>query len=75
MPRQEKIKFTITQDGMVKEEVQGVYGDACENLTKRVEDALGHVHFREETTDRYVNNTIQEQQNVTLQYYQDSVEG
>ena len=66
MPRQEKIKFTIRQDGMVSEEVQGVYGDACENLTKRVEDALGHVYFREETTDRYVNNTIQEQQNVTL---------
>ena len=52
MPRQEKIKFTITQDGMVKEEIQGVYGDACENLTKRVEDALGHVHFTQETADR-----------------------
>ena len=44
----------------------GVYGDACERLTKRVEDALGHVHFTQETTDRYVNNTVQEQQNVTL---------
>ena len=51
---------------MVSEEVLGVYGDACENLTKRVEDALGHVHFREETADHYVNNTVQEQQNVTL---------
>ena len=66
MPRQEKIKFTITQDGMVKEEVQGVYGDACESLTKRVEDALGHVHFTQETADRYTNNIVQEQQNVTL---------
>ena len=56
MPRQEKIKFTITQDGMVKEEVQGVYGDACENLTKRVEDALGHVHFTQETAERYTTN-------------------
>ena len=72
---QATIKFTIRQDGMVKEEVLGVYGDACERLTKRVEDALGHVHFTQETTDRYVNNTVQEQQNVTLQYYQDSVEG
>ena len=63
---QETIKFTIRQDGMVKEEVMGVYGDACERLTKRVEDALGHVHFTQETTDRYVNNTVQEQQNVTL---------
>ena len=63
---QETIKFTIRQDGMVKEEVLGVYGDACERLTKRVEDALGHVHFTQETSDRYVNNTVQEQQNVTL---------
>ncbi len=66
MPRQERIKFTITQDGMVKEEVQGVYGDACENLTKRVEDALGHVHFTQETADRYVTNQQTEVQRVTL---------
>ena len=63
---QETIKFTIRQDGMVSEQVLGVYGDACENLTKRVEDALGHVHFTQETADRYVTNTVQEQQNVTL---------
>ena len=63
---QETIKFTIRQDGMVTEEVLGVYGDACENLTKRVEDALGHVHFTQETADRYVSNIVQEQQNVTL---------
>ena len=72
---QETIKFTIRQDGMVKEEVMGVYGDACERLTKRVEDALGHVHFTQETSDRYVNNTVQEQQNVTLQYDQDPIKG
>ena len=66
MPRQEKIKFTITQDGMVKEEIQGVYGDACENLTKRVEDALGHVHFTQETADRYATNQQKEVQRVTL---------
>jgi hypothetical protein len=66
MPRQEKIKFTITQDGMVKEEVQGVYGDACERLTKRVEDALGHVHFTQETADRYATNQQTEVQRVTL---------
>ena len=63
---QETVKFIIRQDGMVKEEVLGVYGDACERFTKRVEDALGHVHFTQETADRYVNNTVQEQQNVTL---------
>ena len=66
MPRQEKIKFTITQDGMVKEEIQGVYGDACESLTKRVEDALGHVHFTQETAERYATNQQTEVQRVTL---------
>ena len=66
MPRQEKIKFTIRQDGMVKEEVQGVYGDACENLTKRVEDALGHVYFTQETTARYTTNEQTGVQRVTL---------
>ena len=66
MPRQEKIKFTITQDGMVKEEIQGVYGDACESLTRRVEDALGHVHFTQETADRYATNQQTEVQRVTL---------
>ena len=63
---QETIKFTITQDGMVKEEVMGVYGDACERLTKRVEDALGHVHFTQETEDHYVTNQQTEVQRVTL---------
>ena len=63
---QETIKFTITQDGMVKEEVMGVYGDACERLTKRVEDALGHVHFTQETADHYVTNQQKEVQRVTL---------
>ena len=62
----ETIKFTITQDGMVKEEVMGVYGAACERLTKRVEDALGHVHFTQETADHYVTNQQKEVQRVTL---------
>ena len=63
---QETIKFTIRQDGMVKEEVMGVYGDACERLTKRVEDALGHVHFTQETSDHYATNQQTEVQRVTL---------
>jgi len=66
MPRRETIKFTIRQDGMVTEEVQGVYGDACENLTRRVEEELGHVHFTQETSDRYTTNQQTEVQRVTL---------
>ena len=63
---QQSIKFTIRQDGMVTEEVQGVYGDLCEQLTKRVEEELGHVHFTQETSDRYVTNEQTEVQRVTL---------
>ena len=40
---QQTIKFTIRQDGTVTEEVMGVVGNECENLTKRVEERLGVV--------------------------------
>ena len=42
MPQQ-TIKFTIRQDGTVTEEVMGVVGNDCENLTKRIEVRLGVV--------------------------------
>ena len=40
---QQTIKFTIKQDGTVTEEVMGVVGRECENLTKRIEEKLGIV--------------------------------
>ena len=40
---QQSIKFTIRQDGTVTEEVMGVVGNECENLTKRIEEILGTV--------------------------------
>ena len=33
MAQQQTIKFTIQQDGTVTEEVMGVVGNDCENLT------------------------------------------
>ncbi len=41
--KQQKIKFAIGQDGTVIEEVMGVVGNECENLTKRIEEILGTV--------------------------------
>ena len=41
--KQQSIKFTIRQDGTVTEEVMGVVGNECENLTKRIEEILGTV--------------------------------
>ena len=47
------IKFTITQDGTVTEEVQGVKGSKCESLTKNIEDRLGIIENRIHTPSYY----------------------
>ena len=63
MPQQQ-IKFTIRQDGLVSEEVVGVVGDACQNLTKSIEEKLGEVTYVETKPEYY------QQENVTLQHNQ-----
>ena len=55
MPQQ-TIKFSIKQDGTVIEEVSGVVGNSCENLTKRIEERLGVVE-RVEYKPEYYENT------------------
>ena len=50
---QQKIKFTIRQDGTVTEEVIGVVGNECENLTKRIEERLGVVQNVEHKASYY----------------------
>ena len=52
MPQQ-TIKFTIRQDGTVTEEVMGVVGNDCENLTKRIEERLGVVEKVEHKPSYY----------------------
>ena len=64
----ERIIFRIDQDGNVKEEVQGVQGNVCENLTKDIENRLGDVSGRIHKPEYY-----QQQKNVsdvTLQHNQ-----
>ena len=56
MPK-ETIKYTISQDGNVKEEVYNVPGDVCIDLTKDIEIKLGDL----------------EQQVYTAEYYQQPV--
>ena len=63
MPQQQ-IKFTIRQDGLVSEEVIGVVGNACQNLTKSIEEKLGEVTYIERKPEYY------QQENVTLQHNQ-----
>ena len=50
---QQTIKFTISQDGTVTEEVMGVVGNDCENLTKRIEERLGVVERVEHKPEYY----------------------
>ena len=64
MPQQQ-IKFTIRQDGLVSEEVLGVVGDTCQDLTKSIEEKLGEVSYVEIKPEYY-----QSQENVTLQHDQ-----
>ena len=52
---QQSIKFTIRQDGTVTDEVMGVVGTDCENLTKRIEERLGVVERVEHKPEYYEN--------------------
>ena len=67
MPQQQ-IKFIIRQDGLVSEEVVGVVGDACQDLTKSIEEKLGEVTYVETKPEYY------QQENVTLQHNQNEAQ-
>jgi len=69
MPEQTKLKFTIRQDGLVSEEVIGVVGNACQDLTKLIEERIGEVTYVETKPEFYQQQNIQT--DVTLQHNQD----
>ena len=64
MPEQQRLKFSIRQDGTVSEEVFGAVGDECENITRSIEEKLGKVIYVETKPEYY------QQKNVTLQHNQ-----
>ena len=68
MPEQTKLKFTIRQDGLVSEEVIGVVGNACQDLTKLIEERIGEVTYVETKPEFYQQQNTQK--NVTLQHNQ-----
>ena len=43
---QKTIRFTIRPDGRVEERVEGVAGEACQQLTEEVEAALERLNVR-----------------------------
>jgi len=65
MPEQQTLKFSIRQDGLVTEEVIGTVGNACENLTKLIEERLGEVIKVEPKPEYYLHQKIE---NVTFQH-------
>ena len=65
MPEQQKLKFTIRQDGTVAEEVMGVICKDCFKITRAIEQKLGEVNYIEPKPEYY-----QTQENVTLQHNQ-----
>ena len=50
---QRTVRFRIRPDGRVEERVEGVTGDACLQLTDRLETALGTVERRQPTSEAF----------------------
>ncbi len=49
------VRFRIRPDGRVEERVEGVTGDACLQLTDRLESALGTVERRQPTSEAFTS--------------------
>ena len=49
------VRFRIRPDGRVEEQVEGVTGDACLQLTDRLEEALGTVERRQPTSEAFTS--------------------
>jgi len=71
MSKKQTIKFTINQDGTVKEEVVGSVATECESLTKNIEDKLGTVTQRLYKPEYYQTQTVTTEEDVTLQHNSD----
>ena len=64
MPKQQKLKFTIRQDGHVTEEANGFTSHQCVDLTKQIEEKLGTLETRQFKPEFYSNNVaLQQNQN------------
>ena len=58
---QKTIRFTIRPNGCVEERVEGVVGEACQQLTQEVEAALGTVERQESTSEAFLQPEVQSQ--------------
>ena len=53
---QRTLRFKIHQDGRVDETVEGFNGNACNNATRNIEDALGEVKIKNKTSEAFISN-------------------
>tara|TARA_Y100001970_G_scaffold112047_1_gene139845 strand:+ start:1527 stop:1739 length:213 start_codon:yes stop_codon:yes gene_type:complete len=64
MPEQQKLRFSIRQDGTVTEEVIGTIRSECISLTEQIEEKLGVLQTRQFKPEFYSNNVaLQHDQN------------
>ena len=52
------LRFKIHQDGRVEETVEGFSGNACNDATKNIENALGEVKVKNETSEAFISNQV-----------------
>ena len=65
---QQTIRFRIRPDGRVDEQVEGVLGVGCEQLTERIEARLGAVQQRRSTAAAFQNQVrLQGQEQAAVQ--------
>ena len=53
---QRTLRFKIHQDGRVEETVEGFNGNACNNATKNIENALGEVKVKNKTAEAFISH-------------------
>jgi hypothetical protein len=61
---EQTIRFRIRPDGRVEEQVEGIQGEGCEQLTERIEARLGVVQQRRATSEAYATATSQQPQSL-----------
>ena len=59
---QRTLRFKIHQNGRVEETVEGFHGEACNNATNNLENALGDVKVKNKTSEAFITNQIKKLQ-------------
>ena len=53
---QKTLRFKIHQDGKVEESVEGFTGSSCNEATRNLENTLGKVTVKNQTSDAFISN-------------------